>query len=476
MNLIKKRLLKLIKERDDIEESVIYNDAFEWRFEFPEVLDDQGSFIGFDVVIGNPPYIRQEELSPIKPYLSNHYTTFTGTADLYVYFIELGMRLLNNNKNFTFIVPNKWMRAGYGEKLRQFTKGFQIHELLDFGDLPVFEEATTYPLIISLQKSEPVAEFSAVNFTTLEFEPSMTTYVGTNKINVLTGELADRGWTLTDSKVQKLLAKLRDRGMPLGQYVEDKIYYGIKTGFNEAFVIDEDTKQKLINEDPASAEVIKPFLAGRDIKQYRKPEIKNYLILFKSGDTKNWFGDLSESDALSKIVDKYPAIMRWLSQYEEKAKARYDKGQYWWELRACDYYDEFEKEKIMLPDISLKAECLMDRSGAYCVNTAYIIPFRSQFLLGLLNSKLVLFFYSNLTSTIRGGYYRFIRQYLEQIPIAEPTNDITKFESLVDQIIKEKEKNPTADTSSLEEEIDQLVYKRYNLTEEEIAIVEKAVK
>ena len=143
---------KLETAIEEIKSNAIYENAFEWRFEFPEVLDDEGNFIGFDVVIGNPPYIRQEELSVIKPYLSNQFQTFTSTADLYVYFVEQGMNLLRKNGQFTFIVPNKWMRAGYGLKLRSFVKSNCIKEILDFGDLPVFEEATTYPLIIELRK------------------------------------------------------------------------------------------------------------------------------------------------------------------------------------------------------------------------------------------------------------------------------------------------------------------------------------
>ncbi|MEM6297994.1 MAG: TaqI-like C-terminal specificity domain-containing protein, partial [Bacteroidota bacterium] len=288
-------------------------------------------------------------------------------------------------------------------------------------------------------------------------------------IEVLTEELPDTGWTLVDSRVQQLLAKLRQKGTPLGEYVDGQIFYGIKTGYNEAFVIDRATKDRLISEDPNSAEVIKPFLAGRDIKRYQQPKSDTFLILFKNGETKSWFGDLPEEQAWLKLSEKYEAVSRYLKQFEVKAKKRYDQGQYWWELRACDYYEEFEKEKILLPDISIRCEALLDKNDKfYCVNTAYIFPNLDENDLGLLNSKLVMFFYANITQTIRGGYFRFIRQYLEQIPFIRTES----LAPLVTQILALKKSDANADTSVLEGEIDQLVYQLYGLSEEEIRIVE----
>ncbi|TVR43695.1 MAG: class I SAM-dependent DNA methyltransferase, partial [Bacteroidia bacterium] len=263
---------KLETEIEEIKSNKIYENAFEWRFEFPEVLNENGDFMGFDVVIGNPPYIRQEEFSAIKPYLQSQFSsTFAGTADLYVYFVELSMKLLRSEGDFTFIIPNKWMRAGYGKNLRNFVKKHRIEQILDFGDLPVFEEATTYPCIIRLRKAPPKEQFSAVSIQTLDFPTGMPAYISENKLTILTGELQSEGWSLTDSKVQKLLAKIRCQGIPLGEYVKGKIFRGVLTGLNEAFVIDQPTRDRLIEENPKSVEIIKPFLAGRDIKRYQQP-------------------------------------------------------------------------------------------------------------------------------------------------------------------------------------------------------------
>lgn len=480
---------KLKEEIENEKNNKIYENAFEWRFEFPEVLDNDGNFVGFDVVIGNPPYIRQEEFSEIKSYLLNAYhKTGTGTADLFVYFTELALKLLKEQGEFCFIIPNKWMRAGYGQKLRAFVAQHKIHQLIDFGDLPVFEEATTYPNIIQLRKSDSEKVFEACSVDTLNFEHDLKHYLMNNQILVNVDELSPDGWTLSDTKVQALLTKLKRKGKPLGEYVNGKIYYGIKTALNEAFVIDRETRDRLILEDAKSAEVIKPFLAGRDIKRYQTPVAEKYLILFPKGFTiKNnippktpidfvaepppRYGDMPFDAAWEWLKENYPAIARHLYPFKSKAEKRTDKGDFWWELRACDYYDEFEKPKIMLPDISLKCEALIDESGGlYSVNTAYIIPNLTKSDLGILNSRLTLFFYSNLSQTIRGGYFRFIRQYLAQIPMIR-TN---KLDEYVNRIIELKKQNPSADTTALESQIDALVYELYGLSEEEVKIVENS--
>ena len=244
-NLLAK-LENLSTEKTEIENNPIYDHAFEWRFEFPEVLDDRGGFIGFDVVIGNPPYIRQEEISE-KNYLSDRYKSYAGTADLFVYFIELGINNLSNNGIFTFIIPNKWMKAGYGKKIREFVKEKRIESIIDFGDLPVFDEATTYPSILLLSNSNALDKFDFVNVTTLEYPNGITNYLSENKSEVIVENLDNEGWTLSNNQNQEILNKIKNSKVKLGEFVDHKMYYGIKTGFNEAFIIDEKTKNSLNN-------------------------------------------------------------------------------------------------------------------------------------------------------------------------------------------------------------------------------------
>ena len=459
---------------DEIKSNKVFENAFEWRFEFPEVLNHNGDFLGFDVVIGNPPYIRQEAFSADKPYLQQHYQTAAGTADLFVYFVERGMNVLAQNGQFIYILPNKWMRAGYGKNLRNWVGQFSIESIVDFGDLPVFEEAITYPCIWHMSKianAEP--NFKATTIESLEFDVSLGAYVKENQFEVNQSLLPENGWTLVNDKIQRLLEKIKNQGTPLGEYVGGKIFYGIKTGFNEAFVIDEATKSQLIEEDPKSAEIIKPFLAGRDIKRYQQPKSDKYLILFKNGDTKKWFGDLDEEKAWGKLEKKYPSVSSFLKQFEVKAKARYDQGHYWWELRACDYYDEFEKPKIFIPAIVKSANYSFDESGFYGNDKTSIISTGDKTLLGIISSRMVDFFMKQIASTKQNGYYEYKPVYVSQLPIA-PTDDQQKsfIESKVDQILSLKKENPQADTSALEREIDLMVYELYGLSEEEIEIVE----
>lgn len=304
-------------------------------------------------------------------------------------------------------------------------------------------------------------------------KPANRSEIADSIFPVLKEPLEESGWTLTDSTTQRLIAKIKAAGVSFGEYVDGKIYRGVLTGLNEAFVIDATTRERLIEEDPKSEEVIKPFLAGRDIKRYQEPVSDKYLILFKCGDTKEWFGDLSESEAWIKLSEKYPAVCEWLKPFEAKAKKRTDKGQYWWELRACVYYDEFEKAKLMYPDISVKPEFTYDTNSSYSANTGYMIASDKKELLGLLNSVVFYFFYRNTTNSIRGGYMRFFTQYVEQFSI--PQQPSPEIESLVTTILAKKKADPAADTSVEENRIDDLVFELYGLTEEEIQIVRGAV-
>lgn len=266
-----KTLSEKVRKQEDLIEEIknnrIYDNAFEWRFEFPEVLNDDGDFIGFDVVIGNPPYIRQEELGEIKQYLSLNYSVYASTADIYVYFVELGMRLLTQFGNFVYILPNKWIRASYGSNLRKFVKFNKVHRLIDFGDLPVFDEATTYPCILSLSKDGCFEqEFEYITIDSLSFENGMESYIKNAVVKINKQILSDSGWTLIDAASSNLLSKIKCGGTPLSDYVKGKIYYGIKTGYNEAFVISKAEKDFIVNSNALSADLIKPVLYGRDIR------------------------------------------------------------------------------------------------------------------------------------------------------------------------------------------------------------------
>ncbi|CCH51848.1 Modification methylase PaeR7I Short=M.PaeR7I [Fibrisoma limi BUZ 3] len=464
-----------VKEQalEDKRRNPLFRNAFEWRFEFPEVLDETGNFVGFDVVVGNPPYIRQEELGANKTVYQKAFpNTYAGTADLYVMFIEQGLNLLRVGGQFAYILPNKWMRAGYGANLRKWLKQWNIEQITDFGDLPVFDEATTYPSILAIQKAPSTGQLRAAQVDTLKFgKGGLAAYLPDRTFSVPTDSLQDGGWVLSDASVQNLLTKLRKTGKPLCEYVQDKIYYGVKTGLNEAFVINAETRDRLIAEDPRSAEVIKPFLAGRDIKRYQTPKAEKFLIFARRGIQ----------------IEDYPAILKHLETYREelmpKPKGFSGKwngrkaGTYnWYEIQdAVDYFPEFEKPHIIAPTTTKESSCIWDESGIYFNEKTTIVATANKYVLGIMNCRTTNFVMQQISSTKQNGYFEYKPVYISQIPIPDISADAqAPFIEKVDAILAAKRDNPKADTSALEAELDQMVYALFALTPEEIVIVEGA--
>ena len=457
---------------------------FSWDNEFPRIMVSGG----FDVVIGNPPYVRQETLKDQKRYFKEYYQVYHGIADLYSYFIERGVSLLKEDGEFCYIVSNKWLRANYGIPLRDWLKEHCIEEIVDFRDLPVFKKVAAYPCILNIRKSPPKRFFNAVLVKTLEFS-SLDEYVSKNTYKINQNLLDDSVWSLADKYTQKLILKLRRSGIPLEEYVEKNIYRGILTGLNKAFVIDVETRDMLISEDSKSTELIKPFLVRDTIKRYEQPIGNTFLILIPCG----WTNEQSDGtqEPWLWLQHNYPAISRHLSKFEVEAKNRYDQGDYWWELRSCDYYQVFEKPKIMYAEIARRGQFMLDINKLYCSTTTYILESSSLYLLGILNSTLWSFLFSTTSSTIRGGYYRWKYQYMAPLPIYiinfDDTDDVAlhdKIVSQVEQIINLATKLSSTSISienifyerqikTIDHRIDLLVYELYDLTDTEIAIVEE---
>ncbi len=424
----------------------------EWMFGLKE---------GFDIVIGNPPYVRQEKIRDLKPALQKLYRCYKGTADLYVYFFEAGYNMLRPGGALVYISSNKYFRAGYGDKLRGLLGGqTTIRRLIDFGDAPVFS-AIAYPSIIVLTRDAPNGNrLRAFNW---EPGPPVTEFgeVFAREGFAMPQEaLGADGWRLEDAASLALLDKLRKAGTPLGEYVSGRFYRGILTGLNEAFVVDRATRDRLIAEDPRSAELLKPFLRGRDVKRWRIDD-PGLFLLFITWKTK---------------VEDYPAVHTHLKRYESALAMRPEviKGRYPWYVLsryAADYWEEFERPKIVYPDIAQSSEFAYDTGNNYLVNTLYLMPTEAYWLLGLLNSKALFWFYSQISNRIRGGFVRYIAQYVSEIPIATPT-DTLPIQTFVNEILSIKKSDPEADVTALEREIDELVYQLYGLTEAEIVLIE----
>jgi len=455
------------------EEEMRRVNPFDWEKQFPETM----AAGGFDAVIGNPPYVRQEMLGDQKGYLQQNYKVSHGTADLYAYFIERAVSLLKPDGLFSYIVANKWLRANYGNPLRRWMKQQRIEEITDFGDLPVFEKATTYPCILRIRKASPRTSFDATQVKSLDFR-SLQDYVAHHHYSVNQTVLGDGIWSLADQRTQALLAKLSAGGVPLGEYVPGQIHRGILTGYNKAFVIDAETRARLIAEDPRSAELIKPFLAGRDVRRYYVHFEQRYLIWAYKGVP----------------IERYPAILRHLSQFQAQLEKRWDKGDHWWELRTCNYYDRFEQPKIIVPAIVRSASYAFDASGFHSNDKTSIIVTADLYLLGLLNSATLDLVMHSISSTKRGGYFEYKPMYLELLPIRtvdfDNAEDVARHDKMVAlvEFMLDLHKKLAAATipadkklyqrqiEATDAKIDALVYELYGLTEEEIAIVEGALQ
>jgi len=444
----------------------------------------QPSTGGFDVIIGNPPYIRQEGLREDKEYYGKHYAAFCSTADIYVNFIEKGLQLLKHDGRFGMIVSNKWLRAAYGEGLRNLLpKVASLEQIVDLAGLPVFAKETVRTIILICRHAlsqetkyfKYLAPLSLEEFRTIKTGNDLEDYFINRQVLLQLPKVARNGWSLSNSKTTLLIDHFQGNFRTLKEYIHRKPLRGIITGMNEAFVIDKSIVDLLIGEDPKSAEIIKPMIVGRDVRRYSLNYKDRYLI---------W-------SYIGVPINDYPAVFQHLQLYEDQLQKRWDKGNYWWELRACDYYDKFIQPKIIYPDIATGCRFVLDTQGYFSTNTTYFIPCNDLYLLGILNSRLALFYFSTVCAGLEGGgktYLRFFGQYLEGFPIAtrpsgtteamEVTNLVERMLILHQQLANAK--TPTEKTllqrqiDATDHQIDALVYELYGLTEEEIRVVEES--
>lgn len=469
------RILLSIQRLNEFEAEVLRGERSLTFFQYPLHFQDVFQQGGFDIVIGNPPYVRQEQIKDLKPALQREYECYTGRADLFVYFYEQGLNLLKPGGYLTYISSNKYMRSSYGEKLRDFLGNkSKILHLIDFGDTNVFEEAIAYPSIILLQKDAPKQDTNLVKALTWSQDEPLDNFPVVFKqrsILILQKELTRDGWRLQPPSVLRLLEKLRKAGTPLGKYVNGQLYWGIKTGLNEAFVVDRATRDRLIAEHPSSAEVLKPFLRGRDVKRWRLDYQDLYLIKIESSENREhpWTGK-SETRAEQIFAQTYPAIHHHLTQYREALIKRCDQGKFFWELRSCIYWQEFERPKIIYPDIAVRCEFAFDTNYLYPDATLFIIPEKSTHLISILNSNIVQFFIDQICPAVRGSFRRFKSIYVEQIPIppASPT-DKNSIETLVQKCLDSQGQG----VEQWEQEIDEIVARLYGLSAEDMKIIQE---
>ncbi|WP_353258473.1 Eco57I restriction-modification methylase domain-containing protein [Prochlorothrix hollandica] len=406
--------------------------AFKWQRQFPQVF----AAGGFDVVLGNPPYVRQELLSPLKPYLQANYQTYDGVADLYVYFYEKGLEVLKPGGVLSYIVTNKWFKAGYGEPLRRFfAENTVVEQILDFGHAPIFEDADVFPCIISARKPTQKRQVPAVQRgpellvrvcpIPREQLPglNLSQYVQEQGYDVPWDGFTANAWSLEPPAVNGLMQKIQERGIPLKDFAGVKPYYGIKTGLNEAFLIDEATRNSLVQADPNCAEIIKPYLRGQDIKRW-SPDWNNlWIILLKSSANHNWpWSGSEEAEAEQSFAKSYPSIYHYFLPLKDKIKKRQDQGHYWWELRACAYYDSFHQPKILYQEIQFHPSFSFDIQERYTNNKGFILPTQDLYILAVLNSPLYWWHNWRYLPHMKDEALTPKEELLSCLPVVEPTS------------------------------------------------------
>ena len=395
----------------------------EWMFGFQS---------GFDIVIGNPPYVRQESIKEDKPRFKPHYLTYNGTADLYVYFYERSFQLLNPHGCLSFITSNRWFRAKYGTDLRQYMATHtEVRQIIDFGDEDVFD-ALAYPTItIAIKRDKPVSLVDAKNdVAVLNWDGTNPSYSVTDFPDVFAAErfavpqceLKAGGWQLEPPVKRRLLERMRKAGQPLGDYCGRRFYYGVKTGLNKAFEISREERDSLVSGHPASAVIIKPFLRGKDIKRWNVDFAERYLIKIESSENVEHVWTGLPADKAEKLFAKtHPSIYAWFTAEDRRQQLidRTDQGHYFWELRSCAYWELFAAPKIVYPDIYLHQSLAWDESGMYCANTGYFIPNAEKWLTAVLNSAAIEWFYDQISTRMQGGYLRAFTDKMQALPIPQ---------------------------------------------------------
>ncbi|WP_317654161.1 class I SAM-dependent DNA methyltransferase [Campylobacter jejuni] len=476
-----KEFANLKKEYDNIF-NLESNHPFEWRFEFPEILDDDGNFKGFDLIIGNPPYIRQEELKELKPYLAKNYKVYKGTSDIYTYFYELGFNVLKDRGGvLSYITSNKYTRAGYGEALREFLlKNVKVLEYTDLNGIKVFDSATVDTSILSFEKIKIKDNKFKYLALSNEILKTCAYNIGLYKdyAEFSQNSLSKESFTFSNENTSALKAKIERIGTPLKEWYGLNIYRGILTGYNEAFIITTEKRNEILAnckdeaEKERTAKLIRKMLRGRDIKRY----------------SYEWAGlwVIGTFPSLKIDIEQYPALKQYLSQFLPRIEQSGEKGcrkktsNKWFETQDnIAYYEEFEKEKIVWNRISSDLCFSYDNQKNFILDSMFSITFYSninlKYLIANLNSSISKFWIKNNAATLGDGIYG-AKIYIEKLSIPKINSKNEKLAnelvSLVDEILKAKEQNKNANTQELENKINFLVYKLYNLTEEEIKIIE----
>lgn len=467
----------------DIKDIAANDQFFLWHTWFSEVFEENG---GFDIVIGNPPYVEAKKLKHIASKLKPLFKVYSGTADLSIYFVEHGINLLAANGILSYITTNKFFNTGYGKPLRKLIISNEINKMINFEQVEVFEGVLVSSVILEMRKAESnngdftYEKFYKLNAT--QFKEQFVSRIGSFG-TYPSSELDENEWSFSDVISLNIKKHIESDHNLLGDTEGVNIYRGVTTGYNPAFIIDNAKRDELIAEDPKNAVIIKNMLQGRNIRKWYYNESDENLVFIP------WHFPLHKDDSISgasivaeeKLASEYASLYNHLLSHKQQlADRNHDETgiRYeWYALQRCaaSYYDEFEKpEKIIWGLTADKWAYTLDTEGHYLPSNGYILTstkIPTKYILGLLNSKLLHYYFGFIGVMTAGGAYTLKAATISALPFVD-TDDYEPIITLVDRILEAKKLDPQSDTSDLEAKIDRLVYDLYGLTEDEIRIVE----
>ena len=465
---LQKKLAKIQQEIDDIRNNRMFVGAFEWRIEFPEVLDEEGNFQGFDCIIGNPPYIQLQKMGTDADALQKmNYDTYERTGDIYCLFYEMGMKLLKPGALLSFITSNKWMRAAYGKTLREhLSSNYNPTLLIDFANNKIFDSATVLVNILSLEKCNNHGHTLSCSVEDGFDVSKLSDYVQTHAV---TSHFSSaESWSILSDIERSIKAKIQAVGIPLKDW-DIQINYGIKTGFNDAFIIDSAKRAEILNacqskeEHDRTAELIRPILRGRDIRRYAYEWAEQYIIATFPSRQYN--------------IDDYPAIKEYLLSFGierleqtgkeyiikgEEVKARKKTNNKWFETQdSISYWDEFSKPKIVWGNLNTNGSYALAPENMFINAPACMIVPGSQYLLAMLNSKVADYYIRYLGVVRNGGFFEYKPMFVEQIPVPLPQAEVV---ASIEDVL-----NSDASDDLKDQRLEEIIELMFDFTEQEIA-------
>ncbi len=446
----------------------------------------------FDIVIGNPPYVEHKKLKGISSELKKIYTTYSGTADLYVYFYENGIQNLKEDGILAYITSNKFFRTSYGEKLRKYFTNFRINQIIDFTDVHVFEALVASCIFIiskSNNKNNDI-EIAFANDSLSKFA-GLRGFIDKNKFILKQDTLNEKIWQLEDETRLALKKKIESGSITINGTGTINVYRGITTGYNPAFIVDNEKSKELINEDGKNCDVIKPLLQGRNIKKwFFKSNNENLLFVpwhFPINNDASIYGasEMAEKKLESEYSALYKHLLKFKTQLSDRNKEETGVRYEWYSLQRCaaSYYAEFEKEKIIWGLTADKWSFAYDEEKHFLPSNGYILTSKEiqiKYLLALLNSRLMEYYFGFIGIMTAGNAFTLKQETISELPIKDVSlNEQKPFIDLVEKILAItkasgyfQDAERQAEVRNIELRIDQLVYDLYNISEDEVKIIE----